>query len=108
MAIKDDDQIFTDEAIRDTTSVNSGEADIEVYIAETIFIKNGLNQAVNFQLQGGRNSDWVNIGSSFSISASTNGYRTVSDYFFKYRLQASCAIAPTTGNLNVWFIKRSG
>jgi len=108
MAIKDDDQIFTNELIRDTVNHNSAISDSESYIAETIFIKNGLNQQVTFQLQGGLNGDWVNIGTTFVIAATTNGYKTVSDYFFKYRIQAICSTAPTTGGLDVWFIKRSG
>jgi len=108
MAIKDDDQIFTNELIRDTVNHDSITSESEVYIAETVFIKNGLNQDVTLQMQGGLNSDWVDVGSTFVVSATSNGYKTVTDYFFKYRVKAICATQPTSGGLDVWFIKRSG
>ena len=105
MAYYDEDQVFTDEAIRDTSNHNSTESMSGEYIAKTIFIENGLNQTVTFQLQGARNATWLNCGATFTATASQNKYETVSDYFPKYRLQASCASSPTTGNLNVWIIK---
>lgn len=108
MPSSDEDQIFTNEEIRDTVNHNSANSISGVYQAKTIFIKNDLNQQVTFQLQGARNGTWINIGSSFDIAASINDYKTVTDYFPKYRLQASCTTAPTTGNLDVWMLKSRG
>jgi hypothetical protein len=104
MSYFDEDQVFN-EAIRDTSSHNSGESISGEFMAKTIFITNGLNQTVTLQLQGARNSVWLNVGSSFDVSASTSLYQTVEDYFPKYRLQAQCSSSPTSGNLDVWIIK---
>jgi len=106
MANYDEDQVFNAEAIRNTSDHESGESESGEFLAKTIFIMNGLNQAVNLQLQGARNSVWLNIGSDFDVAASTNNYQTVETYFPKYRLIASCSTAPTSGELNVWLIKK--
>jgi hypothetical protein len=105
MAYTDEDQVFSSEAIRDTSNHNSDESVSGEFLAKTIFIENGLNQTVTFQLQGARNSTWLNVGSSFDVSSTTNDFQTVDTYFPKYRLQASCGTAPTTGTLDVWIIK---
>ena len=104
----DEDQIFTALAIRDTVNHDSTEAFTGDFTAETIFIENGLNQQVTFQLQGARNSVWVDIDVPFNVVATNNDYQTVTDYFPKYRLQAICSTAPTTGVLDVWIIKSKG
>jgi hypothetical protein len=101
----DEDQIFTAEAIRDTSNHDSTESNSGEFLAKTIFICNGLDQTVTLQLQGARNSVWVDIGSSFDVANAVDSYQTVDAYFPKYRLQASCSVAPTTGNLDVWIIK---
>ena len=105
MAFNDEDQVFVAEAIRDTINHDSQESNTGEFTAETIFIENGLNQTVTFQLQGGRNSTWLNIGASFNVGQSSNKYETVTDYFPKYRLQAICGTSPTSGVLDVWIIK---
>ena len=104
----DEDQIFEALAIRDTVNHDSVESFTGEFTAETIFIENGLNQEVTFQLQGARNSIWVDIDSSFNLAATTNDYQTVTDYFPKYRLKVICSTAPTTGVLDVWVIKSKG
>lgn len=105
MSYFDEDQVFNDD-IRDTSSHNSLVAVSGEFLAKTIFIENGLNQQVTFQLQGARNATWLNLGSTFNISASSDGYQTVSDYFPKYRLQAQCGTSPSSGTLKAWIIKR--
>ncbi len=104
-AAPEEDQLFTTLAIRDTANNNSAESMSGIFQAKTIFIENGLNQAVTFQLQGSRNSVWVDVGATFNINATTNGFQTVDTYFPKFRVQASCSTAPTTGTLDVWLIK---
>jgi len=101
----DEDQVFIAEAIRDTANHDSTESESGPKTAKTIFIENGLNQTVTFQLQGGRNSTWIDVNDSFNIGANINDFRTVTNYFPKFRLKAICATAPTTGNLNVWIIR---
>jgi hypothetical protein len=105
MAYYDEDQVFDGEAIRDTSNHTSAVSMSGEYLAKTIFIMNGLNQQVTLQLQGARDSVWLNVGSSFNVSASTNIYQTVSDYFPQYRMIASCASSPSSGDLDVWIIK---
>jgi len=66
-----------------------------------------LNQAVTIKIQGSDNeaSTWFDIGAPQVITASTNTYLTVSDFFANYRVVATCTIAPSSGNLNVCIIK---
>jgi len=108
MPSPDEDKVFDGEAIRDTANHNSGVAISGVFTAKTIFIENSLDQTVTMQLQGARDGTWLDVGNTFDTSASTNAYQTVNDYFPKYRLQASCASAPSSGTLDVWIIKAQG
>jgi len=101
----DEDEVFANEAIRDTANHNSKESGSGPKTAKTVFVENGLNQQVTFQLQGARNSTWIDVGSTWNQAANSNGYKTVSDYFPKFRVQASCTVAPTTGGLSVWIIR---
>jgi len=104
----DEDHIFEAEAIRDQASHTSTESKTGEFTAETIFIENGLDQLVTFQLQGARNSTWLNIGPTFAVAATTNSYKTVTDYFPKYQMTAVCGANPTSGVLDVWMIKSKG
>ena len=109
MAIQDEDQIFTALAIRDQNDHDSTVVDTAEFRAETIVIENGLNQDVTFQLQGSRDkSTWLDIDDTFNVAASTNAYRTVTDYFPYYRVVASCGTSPTSGVLDVWILKALG
>ncbi len=106
MATTDKDQVFTNEAIRDTANHNSVKSDTAEFTAQTIVIHNGLDQQVTLKLQGSvDDTNWIDIGNSFNVAATTNDYDTVTDYFPCYRVQASCTTAPTTGNLNAWILK---
>jgi hypothetical protein len=108
MANFDEDKIFDSLAIRNTSLQTSGESRSGEFLAKTIFIMNGLNQAVTLQLQGARNGVWLDIGATTVVALSTNTYVTVSDYFPKYRMTAICAVSPTTGTLEVWCMKAMG
>jgi len=106
MATVDKDQVFTAEAIRVNTTVNSSIADTGEFQAETIVIYNGLDQSVAIQLQGSLdNTNWIDIGNAFNIAAGVKDYATVTDYFPCYRVTAKCATAPTTGDLDAWILK---
>lgn len=104
----DEDQVFTAEAIRDTVNHDSVESFTGEFTAETIFIENGLDQQVTFQLQGGRDSTWLDVGATFDVASTTNGWKAVSQYFPKYKLKAICGSNPTSGVLDVWLIKSKG
>lgn len=108
MAYYDEDKVFDALAIRDTVNHDSNESVSGEYNAKTIIVENGLNQIVTIQLQGARNSTWLNIGAPFAVTAATNIYQTVSDFFPKYRLQAICAISPASGSLSCWIMKARG
>ena len=105
MPSPEEDIVFNALAIRDTVNHDSLESVSGIFQAKTIFVENGLNQDVTFQLQGGRGSVWINIGATFDVVANTDDYETVTDYFPKFRLKASCSIAPTTGSLTVCIVK---
>jgi hypothetical protein len=105
MSYYDEDKVFDALAIRSTAVQTSGTSVSGEFAAKTIFIENSLNQLVSLQLQGSRDGTWLNIGAASEVAASTNTYVTVSDYFPKYRMQATCATAPASGTLTVWIIK---
>jgi hypothetical protein len=105
MANYDEDKVFDALAIRSTAVQTSGESKSGEFSAKTIFIENGLNQSASLQLQGARDGVWLSIGAAFAVAATTNTYQTISDYFPKYRLQATCSIAPASGVLDTWLIK---
>jgi len=107
MAYHDKDQLFTAEAIRDTNVKTSVVADTGEFTAETITIENGMDQTITFQLQGSHDGTvWFNIGSTFTVAATTDDYETVTDFFPCYRVTAqSVTTAPTTGDLDVWILK---
>ena len=107
MAVSDKDQVFTAEAIRVTTVVNSAISDTGEFNAETIVVHNGLDQSVAIQLQGSVDeTTWIDIGNVFNVATVVNDYETVTDYFPYYRVEAQCTpTAPTTGTLSVWILK---
>jgi len=107
MAVTDIDQVFTDEAIRVNTTVNSSVAETGEFNAQTVVVYNDLDKDVAIQLQGSidNGTNWLDIGSPFTVTTVTKDYDTVTDYFPCYRVTAKCATAPTTGDLSVWILK---
>jgi hypothetical protein len=106
MAVFDKDQLFIDEEIRVDTTVNSSIAATGEFNAETIVVYNDLDKDVAIQLQGSHDeTNWLDIGNPFTVTAGTKDYDTVTDYFPCYRITAKCATAPTTGDLNAWILK---
>ena len=102
----DQDKVFVAEAIRDTSNHTSAASHTGEFTAETILVENGLNQTVTLQLQGCiPGESWFNVGSTFQVTATTDDYETVTDYFPCYQIIASCASSPTTGTLDVWVVK---
>lgn len=109
MAYADIDKVFEAEAIRDTSAHNSVSSFSGEFLAKTIVVENGLNQTVTCQLQGSADgSTWLNVGSTWDVSASTDGFQTVETYFPHYRLVAQCGTSPTSGVLDVCIIKARG
>ena len=108
MATTDQSHVFTALAIRDTSNHNGDEAVTGEFMAQTIVVYNGLDQTVTLQLQGSRDegTTWIDMGNTFNVSATTNSYETVTDYFPSYRLTAICSGgSPTTGVLDAWILK---
>ena len=102
----DKDLVFEDKEIRDQADHTSETAHSGEFTAETLVVLNGLDQQVDFQLQGCvGDGNWMNICSVFSTAASSNDYETVTDYFPCYRIIASCSATPTSGVVNVWVVK---
>ena len=96
--------IFTDEAIRDTSNHNGAIVFNGDFVVKTLIIENGLNQTVTLQCQASAHDDFshaFNVGSSFDVSASTDDYQTCDSYFPYWRITAICGTAPTTGVLTI-------
>ena len=90
--------------IRDTSDHNGDTVFNGSFVDKTIIIENGLNQTVTFQCQASMHSDFSNsfdVGTTWDVSATTNDYQTCESYFPYWRLVASCASSPTTGDVTV-------
>ena len=109
MAIFDVDKSFDALAIRDTSNHNSNVSDHRVFSPKTIAVCNKLDKTVTFQLQGSfaeAFTEVFDIGASFDVTATTNGWQNAEVYFPYLRLVASCSVSPTAGTLTVFFLKR--
>jgi hypothetical protein len=78
----------------------------------TVFISNSLDQAVNIQVVGCRDSncvDSVDIGSAITVPAGSKDARTLtpetSGWLPFITVRAWCTSAPTSGVLDVWLVK---
>jgi len=96
---------------KDSTLQSMIQALIKVLRA-TVFIVNNLNQPVTVQLIGCRDSscsDYVNIGSAFTVNANSKDARTLtpdtSGWLPYITVQVQCSTAPTTGTLDIYFIR---
>ena len=82
----------------------------EKYNSLTIVIENSLDQDITVQVQGALNYDFTigvcNIGSSKTISANSNDYISVDDYFPFIRVKIIASTTPSAGNVNVYIVKR--
>ena len=108
MALFDCNKIISALAIRDTSNHDSIIDDSRSFTPQTIAVANGLNQTVTCQLQGSPLEDFsviFDIGSTFDVTATTNGYQTVNAKFLFFRLRVSCSTSPTTGTVIAYIIK---
>jgi hypothetical protein len=78
----------------------------------TVFIVNGLDQAVNVQVVGCRDrscSDSVDVGSVVAVPAGSKDARTLtpetSGWLPFITVRVWCAAAPTTGAVSVWLVR---
>jgi len=106
------EELFYNEEIRDTNTHNSKAADCRIFKNKTFLLVNTLDQSVDFQVQASWDrafTDPVNIGSPVTLAAgnvTTQRDYAVTDYYFPYfRVQATAAGVPTTGNVNVKVLK---
>lgn len=100
-----DGKLFNAEAIRDTNAHNSASvSDLGVIGAGLCAIENGLNQTVEVQFQGSfDDTAWHNIGSPVSVATTAKAAETFSDPWPYFRAVATCAVAPASGTLTVWY-----
>jgi hypothetical protein len=99
-------QLFTNEAIRDTAAHNSTASINRGYRVKTVIVQSTLNQDATIQCQGSRdNSTWINIGSSWPVTAGVSLYQSCDTYFPYMRAVATCSVAPASGTLNMWLEK---
>jgi len=101
-----------DEAIRDTADHDSSTVPPDFFNVLTLFVENGLDQDVTVQLRGARVDDvtkGTNVGTSFTVAAGSRGFKTYNLKenlvpFYYARVKAS--VAPTSGSVVVYAIKR--
>jgi len=101
-----EDKIENNNQIRDTAEYTSTVSDNRGYVPKTIIIENGLDQQVSVQCEGSRDSSFTKpllIGSAFNVAATSDDYKTVSDYFPYFRTKTTASVAPTTGGLTAYF-----
>ena len=80
--------------------------------AITLFIDNGLNQAVTIQVKANREkalAKSVNVGSPITVSANSTDARTLSPdtsgYLPYLTVSLQCSVAPTSGSVTVYRIR---
>lgn len=103
-----EDKIVDAVAVRDTSDRFSAVSDNRGAVPKTVIVHNELNQSVAVQLQGDREatfSNVINIGSPFTINATSDDYVTMSDYFPYLRVKYTCSVAPTTGAVTIYMEK---
>jgi len=106
--IHGEDRIFVALEIRDTDTHDSHPSDCRAFKVKTIIVHNGLNEDVTIQVQGDRERGFshpLDLGASFTVTAGTDDYQTLTDYWPYLRAQATCSTAPTSGSLDVWVEK---
>jgi len=81
----------------------------------TVFVDNGLNQAVTVQIKGNRVKDLaksVNVGSSFAVPAGSADARTLTPdtcgWLPYLTASLQCSTAPTSGSVTVYLIRSRG
>ena len=98
--------LFEALAIRSTSAQNSASSTNRGYRVKTVIVANGLNQTVTIQCQGSRdNTNWLNIGTTWDVAASTSIYQSCDTYFPYMRAIATCSVAPASGTLSMWIEK---
>jgi len=101
------EKTFDDLEIRDTNGHNGATVFNGSFVVKTIIIENELNQAVTFQCQASMHDDFSNsfdVGSEWSVTASTNSYQTCDSYFPYWRLVATCSSSPSSGDVTVYVL----
>jgi hypothetical protein len=107
------------EALRE--ELTSGDGNVRILLAQllrrtlgvvTVFIDNGLNQAVNVQIVGCRDrgcSDSVDVGSVIVVPAGSKDARTLtpetSGWLPFITVRVWCTTAPATGAVSVWLVR---
>jgi len=108
----EEDVLFDRERIRDTAVYHSDISDVGEFEVFTIFVSNLHDQSVEIQVKAHRlptRLGAVNVGPAFTVATGDQDAKTTSmqDVFLPYVLvTAQYAIAPTTGDLTVYCIKK--
>ena len=99
--------------IRDTDPHDSDISDCRYFNIITVFVDNGLDQAVSVQVKGSRVNSVtgaVNIGSAFTVGADDTESKTLTPntsgwlpYIF---VTVTAPVAPTEDAINVYIIKK--
>lgn len=99
---------FEAEEIRDTNIHWGDILDLRGFSLKTIIVENDLNQTVSLECWGSRHEDFSKsflIGTSWDVTATTYEPQTCTYYYPFMRIKATCSVAPTSGDLDVVFLK---
>lgn len=104
--IRDTDNHFSNAYTDSSGHSLNGICPMKGFSKATISVKNNLDVSVTIQIQGGHSWDFSeqvrDIGSSFTVSADSTTYKTVTARFPYLRLRASCSTAPSSGDLHAY------
>ena len=95
---------FDGEEIRDTNDHSSDVVYNGDFLTKTLVVENDHNQEGTFLCEGSARSDFskpYDIGTEWTVAANTTIYQTCESYHKYWRITASYATAPTTGDLTI-------
>lgn len=95
---------FNAEEIRDTNDHDSVIVYNGEFVVKSLIIENDHDQEVTLQCWGSAHSDFSSpypIGNSWTQSANSNDFQSCGTYHPYWKIRASYAVAPTSGNLTV-------
>ncbi|MDD5778495.1 MAG: hypothetical protein PHU95_03510 [Candidatus Thermoplasmatota archaeon] len=109
-----EDQVFTDEEIRDVLDHDSDTSDFSQHNVATVYVDNALDQAVAIQVMANRIdgvAGAVEVGAPFNVAAGDQEARTLEPtdegWLPYYYVTATALVAPAAGELNVYILKRT-
>ncbi len=103
----EEEQVFTDKAIRDTSNHFSVVVDSKRFLKKSAIIHNGLNVDVDIRWQGSIDVGFtkpMSLEPLVTVSAGTEKLITTDDLIPFMRLRAKCSSSPSSGDVDAWIM----